>query len=46
MLRSSTLSMKEIATRLGFEHAAHFTRVFKGFTGTTPSAYRASGVGE
>jgi AraC-like DNA-binding protein len=36
--------MKEIATRLGFEHAAHFTRVFRSHTGTTPGAYRASGA--
>lgn len=44
MLRESELSMKEIAGRLGFDHAAHFTRVFKSHTGTTPSRYRSSGA--
>jgi AraC-like DNA-binding protein len=46
MLRSSSLSAKEVAARLGFAHPAHFTRVFRSFTGTTPSAYRSSGIGE
>jgi AraC family transcriptional regulator len=41
LLVSSDLSLIEIALSAGFANPAHFSRVFKRFTGTTPSAWRA-----
>ena len=32
--------LKDIALRNGFKTIQHFTRIFKEFTGETPSAYR------
>jgi AraC-like DNA-binding protein len=40
LLRSSTLSVKEIATRLGYQDQFHFSRQFKAFQGVSPSEYR------
>jgi AraC family transcriptional regulator, arabinose operon regulatory protein len=40
MLRSSTLNVKEIATRLGYQDQFHFSRQFKAFQGVSPSEYR------
>ena len=40
LLRSSTLSVKEIATRLGYLDPFHFSRQFKAFQGVSPSEYR------
>jgi AraC-like DNA-binding protein len=40
LLRSSTLSVKEIATRLGYQDPFHFSRQFKAFQGVSPSEYR------
>ena len=37
------VALKEIAFALGFRHPPHFTVWFKKQTGTTPTAYRASG---
>lgn len=42
LLARSSLSMKEIAHRLGFAEPAHFSRFFKERTGRTPSVYRQS----
>lgn len=39
-LRSSKLSIAEIALDAGFAHQAHFTSVFKQQTGMTPREYR------
>ena len=41
LLASSDLSLIEIALSAGFANQAHFSRVFKRFAGTTPSAWRA-----
>jgi AraC family transcriptional regulator len=41
LLASSDLSVVEIALSAGFANQAHFSRVFKRFTGATPSAWRA-----
>lgn len=38
----SELTIKEIAFELGFEEHAYFTKVFKKFTGKTPSDFKAS----
>ena len=35
------LSVKEVAYRLGFKQASHFSRLFKQHTGRPPSAYGA-----
>jgi AraC family transcriptional regulator, transcriptional activator of pobA len=40
LLWSSDASISEIAYKLGFEHASHFTRLFKTKTGKSPSEYR------
>jgi AraC family transcriptional regulator, arabinose operon regulatory protein len=40
LLRNSTLSVKEIAGRLGYQDQFHFSRQFKAFQGVPPSEYR------
>jgi len=42
LLRSSTLNVKEIAARLGYQDQFHFSRQFKAFQGVSPSEYRES----
>lgn len=42
LLRSSTLNVKEIAARLGYQDQFHFSRQFKAFQGVSPSGYRQS----
>jgi AraC family transcriptional regulator, arabinose operon regulatory protein len=44
LLRSSTLNVKEIATRLGYQDQFHFSRQFKAFQGVSPSEYREQGA--
>lgn len=39
LLRSGTLSMGEIAKKLGFSSQQHFSRQFRTVTGMTPSEY-------
>lgn len=39
-LLGSTLSVTEIATRLGFDYPQHFTRLFKKQTGLSPTDFR------
>lgn len=40
MLRATHLTIEMIATRLGYNDPANFTRAFRRWTGKTPSAYR------
>jgi AraC family transcriptional regulator, arabinose operon regulatory protein len=40
LLRSTTLNVKEIGTRLGYQDQFHFSRQFKAFQGLSPSEYR------
>lgn len=40
LLKTSELSVERIATRLGYSDPANFTRAFRKWSGTTPSAYR------
>lgn len=40
LLQDGDLSMKEVATRLGFAHAGSFSTAFRRATGVSPSAYR------
>lgn len=40
LLRTTTLSVDEIADRLGYATTPGFTRAFRQWTGTTPTAYR------
>lgn len=39
-LVTETISVKEIALQLGYDDQAYFNRIFKKFTGMSPSAYR------
>ncbi len=39
-LTHSGLSISEIAARLGYDNFAYFSKIFKKYTGLTPSAYR------
>lgn len=41
-LRQPDLSVKEIASRLGYQDPFHFSRQFKAFQGVSPSDYRAA----
>ena len=41
MLENPALSVKEIASRLGYQDPFHFSRTFKAFQGVSPSDYRA-----
>jgi AraC-like DNA-binding protein len=43
MLLTTSLTVKQIAARVGFTGSAYFCRVFKKYCGHTPSAYRATG---
>jgi AraC-like DNA-binding protein len=43
LLRSSELSVDDVADRLGYFSAQNFSRAFRRWTGKTPSAYRRSG---
>jgi AraC family transcriptional regulator, arabinose operon regulatory protein len=40
LLRGSTLNVKEIAFKLGYQDQFHFSRQFKAFQGLSPSEYR------
>jgi AraC-like DNA-binding protein len=40
LLRNSTLSVDEVADKLGYEYSQHFSVAFKKFTGLTPSQYQ------
>jgi AraC-like DNA-binding protein len=40
MLRSRERTVDDVASRLGYSNAANFTRAFRQWTGTTPTAYR------
>ena len=42
MLRSTSLAVKEIGYRCGFEDEQYFCRIFKQQTGDTPSRFRKS----
>ncbi len=42
LLRGSTLNVKEIASRLGYQDQFHFSRQFKAFQGLSPTEYRDS----
>ena len=45
LLRSRDLSLTEIAQEAGFSDPAHFTRMFRRQTGTSPSAWRRAQAG-
>jgi AraC family transcriptional regulator, arabinose operon regulatory protein len=45
LLRDSTLSVKEIAARIGYRDPFHFSRQFKAFQGRSPSEYRDQPTG-
>jgi AraC-like DNA-binding protein len=40
LLRSADLSVEEVARRVGYSDVANFTRAFRRWAGTTPTAYR------
>ena len=39
-LKTTTMSLKEIADKLGFSESSAFQRAFKGWTGSAPGSYR------
>jgi len=39
-LTDTTWSLKEVASRLGYQDQFHFSRKFKAFSGVAPSGYR------
>jgi AraC family transcriptional regulator, arabinose operon regulatory protein len=41
LLQTTTLTIKEVATRVGYQDPFHFSRQFKAFEGLSPSEYRA-----
>ena len=41
-LTGTELSLKDIAARLGYQDQFHFSRKFKGFSGMSPSEFRAT----
>ena len=43
ILRSSSASVQEIAEDLGYEAGAHFSRLFKRWSGLSPGAFRKQG---
>jgi AraC-like DNA-binding protein len=42
LLRSSDLSLEEVAEQVGYSDVANFARAFRRWTGTTPGAFRRS----
>jgi AraC-like DNA-binding protein len=40
LLRSSDLSLEQVAERIGYSDVANFTRAFRRWTGRTPARYR------
>ncbi|MBN1943358.1 MAG: helix-turn-helix transcriptional regulator [Phycisphaerae bacterium] len=44
LLKTTQLTHKEIAVRLGYDAPAHFTRTFKHILGMTPGRFRAVGT--
>lgn len=40
LLEDMTINVKDISNRVGFRDSSYFTKVFKRFTGVTPSEYR------
>ena len=40
MLRDSTLNVTEIALRCGFDDSNYFSRIFRKYTGHSPSEFR------
>ncbi len=44
LLRESTLSIKEIAARVGYGDQNYFSRVFRRVTGMTPTTYRQANL--
>jgi AraC-like DNA-binding protein len=45
LLRSTELSIDEVAERVGYSDVANFTRAFRRWTGVTPAAYRNASSG-
>ena len=45
LLKNHSLSIDEVADKLGYEHAQHFSIAFKKFTGVNPSQYQRKSTG-
>jgi transcriptional regulator GlxA family with amidase domain len=44
LLKSSDMSIKEIAASVGYDNAHFFSKLFKKKTGVSPKAYREGGL--
>lgn len=44
LLHDTRQTVDEVADALGYEHAHHFTKAFKAYSGFTPTAYRLSAI--
>jgi AraC family transcriptional regulator len=42
LLSETSLSISQIAIRVGYHSQSHFTKIFKSVTGVTPRVYRDS----
>ena len=42
LISSSNLLLADIASRVGYDDYYHFSKIFKKYTGLTPTEYRAS----
>jgi transcriptional regulator GlxA family with amidase domain len=45
LLKTTAMSVKEIAAQVGYAHAPSFIRVFTGVCGQSPQRFRIAGVG-
>ena len=43
LLADVTINVKDIGQKVGYRDSSYFTKVFKRFTGVTPSEYRYGG---
>ncbi|HEX8185007.1 MAG TPA: AraC family transcriptional regulator [Blastocatellia bacterium] len=44
LLAETSLSISQVATRVGYQSQSHFTKIFKSVTGVTPRTYRDSAI--
>jgi AraC-like DNA-binding protein len=45
LLSETDLSIQDICRKIGYSTASHFIKIFKAYTGMTPTKYRGGGGG-